>query len=92
MAEALKIRRPGYLLQGLLNGGDGGRASSAIFRRAGFGRDQRRPRSSLKENGLMPYGEMPTYIALNPAHFGGKVTPRRHWFNNLSMSEPMTVQ
>ncbi|MGL4480103.1 MAG: hypothetical protein ACRCVK_18010, partial [Aeromonas veronii] len=42
----------------------------------------------------MPYGEMPIYTALNPAHFSGKVcaTPRRHWFNNLSMSEPMTVQ
>ncbi|MGL5321725.1 MAG: hypothetical protein ACRDAK_13025, partial [Aeromonas veronii] len=67
-----RIRRLGCLLQGLLNGGSG-RASSPIFRRAGFGRDQRRRRSSLKENGLMPYGEMPTYIALNPTHFGGEM-------------------
>ncbi|MGL4479968.1 MAG: hypothetical protein ACRCVK_17315 [Aeromonas veronii] len=61
-----RIRRLDCLLQGLLDGG-GGRASFGdLFRRAGFGGDQRRRRSSLKENGLMPYGEMPTYIALNP--------------------------
>ncbi|ROL50965.1 hypothetical protein DPX16_14496 [Anabarilius grahami] len=45
---------------------------------------------------------MPAYIVPNSASFGGKVcalfaigcaaVPRRHWFNNLSMSEPMTVQ
>ncbi|ROL47220.1 hypothetical protein DPX16_6400 [Anabarilius grahami] len=65
--------------------------------------DQRRDAlSSLKEKELKSYGATPAYIVPNPASFGGKVralvaigcaaVPRRHWFNNLSMSEPMTVQ
>ncbi|ROJ96898.1 hypothetical protein DPX16_0297 [Anabarilius grahami] len=54
--------------------------------------------SSLKERELKSFGKTPAYIALIPAHFGGNFRalsrhmPRRHWFNNLSMSEPMTMQ
>ncbi|ROL42260.1 CD151 antigen [Anabarilius grahami] len=58
--------------------------------------------SSLQSYDLKSYGATPAYIVPNPAPFGGKVralvaigcaaVPRRHWFNDLSMSEPMTVQ